>query len=269
MTTPLSASQLIVEGWSRGFAAMVPNCGWLALFAVAGAAYSAALRLESSLAAPLITALLAFGAGIQVSRVLYASLMGPRAGTFLPLAHANSAVYLAFLFIGFFVAFFLLILPGILIEAQGRYDLGADASPELVQTAFLAMLPTAYGAVFLLMAVAGLGVLSFFALRLTLFGAATVAAGEAKVFQTFPWTRGHVLKLGLAALVTHVAPFAAGLAANAALQTVLPDTLAGHALQGAAGICLFAPFLLAGHGMAAAAHHALAPQAGAEPSVPD
>ncbi|MEQ9506784.1 MAG: hypothetical protein RLO80_10985 [Hyphomonas sp.] len=268
MTTPISALTLIRDGWQRGLAALAPNLPWLGLLALAGGAYSASLHMEGSLLAPMAFAMFVFAAGIRFSCGLYSQLIGARTGGLLPLAHANSAVYLAFVFIGFFVGFFLLILPGILIEAQGKYELGADAAPELVRQAFLDMLPTAYGAVYLLIAAVGAWILSFFALRLTLFGAATFDQGKAVVFQTFPWTRGHLRTLGLAALATHAAPFAAGLAANAGLRAVLPETMAAHFIEGVAGILLFTPFLLAGHGMAAAAHGALKPEEAPASSVP-
>lgn len=259
MTPHLSVRNLVKEGWQHGFAALVPNLRWLALLAAAGGAYSAALHMEGNLAAPFAMVLVTFLAGIQLSRGLYRSLIGPRPGGFLQLTHANLAVYLAFLFMGVFVGFFLLILPGILIEAQGKYELGADAAPELVQKAFLDMLPTAYGAVYILVAAAGFAALSYFAIRLMLYGAATVDQGKTKVFETFDWTRGQVKTLTLAALATHVVPFAAGLAANAALRAAVPDTVAGHVIEGAGGVLLFAPFLLTGHAMAAAAYRRLKP----------
>ncbi len=267
MTAQISARNLVKEGWQQGFAALGPNLRWLGLFALAGGLYSASLRLDGNIAGPFAMAIATFGAGIQLSRGLYRSLIGPRPGGFLALSHANLAVYLAFLFFSFFIGFFLLILPGILIEAQGKYQLGADAAPELVQQAFLEMLPTPYGVFYLIVAAAGFAVLAYFALRLTLYGAATIDRGKAHVFQTFPWTKAHLKPLAAAALATHVAPFAAGLAANAALRTVLPDTTIGHAIEGAAGILLFAPFLLAGHGMAAAAYRRMRPEAAGQPAV--
>jgi hypothetical protein len=267
MTAKISARNLVKEGWQQGLAALGPNLRWLGLFALAGGFYSASLRLDGNLAAPLAMAIVSFGAGIQFSRGLYRSLIGPRPGGFLQLAHANLAVYLAFLFFGVFIGFFLLVLPGILIEAQGQYELGADAAPELVQQAFMQMLPTPYGIVYLLVAGAGLAVLAYFALRLTLYGAATIDRGKAHVFQTFPWTKAHLKALAAASLATHAAPFAAGLAANAALRSVLPDTAIGHVIEGAAGILLFAPFLLAGHGMAAAAYRRMRPEAAPPPTV--
>ncbi len=261
MKRQISARNLIREGWQQGFGALAANLRWLGLFALAGALYSASLHLTANIAAPLAMAILTFGAGVQLSRGIYRRLIGPRPAGFVALSHANLAVYLAFLFIGFFIGFFLLILPGILIEAQGKHVLGGDAAPELVQEAFLDLLPTPYGAVYMLVAAAGLGTLCYFALRLTLYGAATVDRSKALVFQTFPWTRGQVGKLGTAALATHVAPFAAAVAANAGLRHLLPNTLTGHLVEGAAGILLFTPFLLAGHGMAAAAYRRLRPEA--------
>jgi hypothetical protein len=269
MTARISARNLVKEGWQHGFAALGANLRWLALLALAGGAYSAALHLEGNFAAPLATAILTFGAGIQFSRGLYRSLIGPRPRGFLELAHANLAVYLAFTFIGFFIAFFLAILPGILIEAQGKYDLGADTAPAVVQAAFLEMLPTPFGIFYLLVAAAGLGIIAYFALRLTLFGAATFDRGKAHVFRTFDWTKGHLKPLAAAALATHLLPFAAGLGANVALRAALPDTTAGHAAEGAAGILLFTPFLLAGHGMAAAAYRRLKPEANPPEASPE
>ena len=60
------------------------------------------------------------------------------------------------------------------------------------------MLPTAYGAVYIFVAAAGFAALSYFAIRLMLYGAATVDQGKAKVFETFEWTRGQVKTLAAA-----------------------------------------------------------------------
>lgn len=267
MTRRISAHNLIREGWQQGLGALAPNLTWIAAFAAAAGAYSVSLRLPGT-AASLAMVVITFLVGVQLSRGLYARLIGPRPGGYLQLAHANLAVYLAFLFIGFFVGFFLLILPGILIEAQGKYEIGADAAPELVQRAFLDMLATPYGAFYLLVCAAGVAAISYFALRLTLFGAATFDRRKAQVFTTYPWTRGQWRKLGAAALATHVLPFFAGLGANYLLQASLPDAPLAHAVEGAGGILLFTPFLLAGHGMAAAAYRRLKPEAAGEAPLP-
>lgn len=258
---PLTASGLIAAGWKGAARAARPALPWLALFALVGGFYGAALALEGGLWAPLIAAILAFLAGIELSRRLYGALMPGAAARFLPLAHASLAVYAAFLFIGFFVVFFLMILPGILMQQAGQYQLDKDTDPAIAQEAFLAMLATPYGAVFILACLAGAALLGWFALRLTLYGAATAARGEAQVFRTWGLTRGHVRVLALASLATHLAPFLAGAAVNGALHRLLPETPLGLGIGAAAGILLMAPFLLAGHAMAAAAWAALKPAA--------
>lgn len=175
------------------------------------------------------------------------------------LAHANMAVYGAFLFIGFFVVFFQMMLPGILMQEAGQYQLDKDTDPAIAQEAFLAMLATPFGAVFIACCLAGAGLLGWIALRLTLYGAATVATGKAHVFRTWGLTKGQLVPLGAASLATHILPFALGIAVNSALHQALPDTGLGHFIGGAAGVIVFAPFLLAGHAMAAAAWDTLKP----------
>lgn len=269
MTVRISALNLAKEGWRHGLGAARPVARWLALFALAGGFYSAALHMPGNLAAPLAMAILTFLAGVQLSRELYLRLTGPRRGSFLQLAHANLAVYFLFLILLVFLVPLLNLLLGILIRAKGTYDLGKAASPELVQQATLDLIPTAYGAVFLMLTVLTFGVMAWLALRLCLFGAATIDRGETHVFRAFSWTRGHVVKLALAALATHLSPFALGLAANMALRAALPDTAIGHIAEGAGGILLFAPFLLAGHGMAVAAYRRLRPEAAGPAHTPD
>lgn len=261
MTVRISALNIAKEGWRHGLGALGPNLRWLGLFALAGGFYSAALHLPGNLAAPLAMAIFTFLAGVQFSREVYRRLIGPRAGGFLHLAHANLAVYFVFLILLVVIAPLLNIMLGILIRAKGSFELSKDSSAEMVQQATLDLIPTSYGVVFILLNLAAFGVLAWLALRLCLFGAATIDRGETHVFRAFSWTRGHVVKLGLAALATHAAPFAAAVAANMALRAALPDTASGHMIEGAAGILLFAPFLLAGHGMAVAAYRRLKPEA--------
>ncbi|MFN7163176.1 MAG: hypothetical protein ACK4P2_00005, partial [Hyphomonas sp.] len=91
------------------------------------------------------------------------------------------------------------------------------------------------------------------------FGAATAATGEAQVFRTWGLTKGHLKTLALASLATHILPFLLGAAINGALHRIWPATPLGLGIGAAAGILLMAPFLLAGHGLAAAAWVALKP----------
>jgi hypothetical protein len=259
MTGRIEILPMAAESWRIGLRALRPVYPWLLLFALTAGLYAVGLRSDYGLWLPLLGATASFAAGVELSRRIYATLgLGASSG-FLALSHANLAVYVAFLFMGFFVGFFLLILPGILIEAAGQYTIDKGSPPEMVQEAFAAMLGTPYGAVYLTVAAAGGAFLFWAALRLTIFGAATAARGEAIVFRTWRWTRGHVLRLGLVTSFTHMMPFLAGLAANFALQAALPDTPAGFFLAGMAGVVLFAPFLLAGHGLGATAYHRLKP----------
>ncbi|HAY06413.1 MAG TPA: hypothetical protein PKV67_09585 [Hyphomonas sp.] len=263
MTVRISALNLAKEGWRHGLGALVPNLRWLGLFALAGGFYSAALHLEGNLAAPFAMIVATFLAGVQFSRGVYRSLIGPRKGGFLNLAHANLAVYFVYLILLVVIVPLLNIMLGILIRAKGTFDLGKDSSADLVQQATLDLIPTSYGLVFILLNLAAFAILAWLALRLCLIGAATIDRGETHVFRAYSWTNGHVLKLGAAALATHASPFAAAVAANMALRAVVPDTAIGHVIEGAGGILLFAPFILAGHGMAAAAYRRLRPEAAA------
>ncbi|MFN4024933.1 MAG: hypothetical protein ACK4MQ_08870, partial [Hyphomonas sp.] len=174
----LTALSLIADAWRGAGTAARPALPWLALFALAGGLYGAALQAASGFWMPLLAAILTFLAGVELSRRIYAALMPGAAARFLPLAHANLSAYAAFLFIGFFVVFFLMVLPGILIQQAGQYQIDGDTDPAVVQEAFLAMLGTLYGYVFVLACLAGAGLLGWIALRLTLFGAATAATGE-------------------------------------------------------------------------------------------
>jgi len=254
---PLTVARLIADAWKGAGTAAMPALPWLALFALAGGLYGAALGTESGIWMPLGAAILTFLAGVELSRRVYAALMPGAPAKFMPLAHANLAAYAAFLFIGFFVVFFLMMLPGILMQQAGQAQMDKDTDPAVVQEAFLAMLATPYGAVFILCCVVGAGVLCWIALRLTLYGAATVDSGQARVFRTWGRTKRQVRTLALASLVTHVLPFLAGAVVNGALHRLLPATPLGLGLGTAAGLTLMAPFLLAGHGMAAAAWAAL------------
>ncbi len=58
---PLTASGLIAAGWKGAARAARPALPWLALFALVGGFYGAALALEGGLWAPLIAAMLVLG----------------------------------------------------------------------------------------------------------------------------------------------------------------------------------------------------------------
>lgn len=263
MTRKLSIPSLVTEAWSQALGAVRPSSVIMLALIIAGGIYTFAVGPGSAIgdAAPAIAALVVFIVGIEYSLVVYRAMLETRTGDRLRLAHANLAVYVAFLFIGVFIGFFLLILPGILLKASGRVEVDSETPPEVVQSALIDMLPTAYGAVLILACLAGAAVLFFLALRLLLVGAATVATGETLVFRTWRWTKGHVVPLGVAALATHILPFALAVLANWVLKDVWGDSAMGAFLSGAVGMALLVPFLLGGHGLAVAALHQLHPAA--------
>lgn len=259
MTTRLAVLPLISAAWTGARAALKPAGLWLILFAMAGGLYGAALRSETGFWVPLGAAILAFLAGTEFSRRAYGALIPGAKAPFLPLAHANLSVYFLFLILIVFVAPLLNLLSGILIRAKGTFALSAESTSEEVGRATLDLLASAYGAVLILCCLIGAGLLCWIALRLTLYGAATAATGKAHVFRTWGLTRGQLKSLAPASLATHLLPFILGVGVNGALHRALPDTGIGHFIGGAAGVIVFAPFLLVGHAMAASAWDKLKP----------
>lgn len=261
MTEKLPVLDMVKEAWGLAAGAVRPSLFIMAALAVAGGIYTFTTRPDSAIgdAAPALAALVVFVVGVEFSLVVYRAMLNTSKGDRLRLAHANLAVYVAFVFIGVFIGFFLLLLPGILLKASGRMEVDAETPPEVVQAAILDMLPTAYGAVLILACLVGAGALCFMALRLLLIGAATIATQETVVFRTWPWTRGHVVRLALASLGTHVAPFVLAILANWALRGVWGPGGFGAFLSGMAGMLLLVPFLLGGHGLAVTALRRLHP----------
>ena len=148
MDEKLPVVEIARESWRLASRAVVPGLPWLAGLMVSAGAYRLALGSAIGGGSIIALALLAavFVAGVAYSLQVYRAMLARPVGKFIQLAHANLAAYMAFLFVGVFISFFLAILPGILLEASGRTDLGADTAPATVQAAFMDMLPTAYGA---------------------------------------------------------------------------------------------------------------------------
>ena len=262
MTAPLSVSDMVKEAWGLASRAALPALPWLALWWLSGGVYKWALTGAAGGTGLALVALAAlFAAGVQASLSIYKAMMPGTAGGFLPLAHANLAVYLAFGFIGFFVLFFTGAFGVMMLQLSGVVDLAAEPTDADVQAGLKAVLATPYGAALVLVFGAGMGGLCWLALRLTLIGAATVQAGQARVFRTWGRTKGLTLPLGLAALFTHVAPFLLGGAANTALTELIGKADWARFSSGVTGFVLLTPFVLAGHGLAVAALRRLAPAA--------
>ena len=258
MSERYTVSGLVLDSVQYALKAIGPTLPMAAAMIAAAGVYGGVLGNSAAVSA--VAALLVFVTGIWFSLNVYREMMNTRSGTGLSLAHANVSIYFAFMFIGVFIGFFLLILPGILLEASGYEDLGSETDPQVVIDALKNMLPTAYGAVLVICNLMGALCVSFMALRLICVGPATVRAERAMVFRTWRWTEGHALRLGGAAIVTHVLPFALAVAINAALRPVFDFTnpvMTG--ISSAVGMLLFLPFYVLGHGLAVAAHAQLAP----------
>ncbi len=267
MDVKLPVAGLVAEAWGLALRAALASLPWLAGLMVLAGFYRLGLGVDAGAMINMFLLVAVFAAGVAFSLRAYRSMLGTAPGSFLQLAHANLAIYMAFLFVGVFIAFFLAILPGILLEASGRTDLDAKTDPAVVQAAFMDMLPTAYGAVFIVACALGLWALCFFAVRLLLVGAATASRGETMVFRTWPWTKGHAFRLSIAAFATHVGPFFAAIAVNAVLAPTLGTSPVGLFIGGALGVLLLAPFLLAGHGLAVSALPRLAPATAETPAI--
>ena len=252
MDEKLPVVEIVVESWRLAARAFVPSLPWLGLLMVACGGFFLALGRVGDVGSGVVFGafLIACFAGMAFSLAVYRKMLGQKSGRLVSLGHANVSVYVAFLFVGVFISFFLLLLFWIIFAISAGPDFDPNADPDITREAMRAMLLSSYGAVFYFASAAGVLALSFMAVRLLLFGAASVQTGETMVFRTWAWTKGHALRLGLAALVTHVAPFAvaAGIFTSAAPR--LAAVNGGMFLGGALVVLLLAPFILAGHGLA-------------------
>ncbi len=250
---------LVRQAWRLAGDALRPAALWLAAFCLSCGAYRAAGLLLPGWAAWMVL-MAAFVIGVKTSLAIYKAQLPEAPGRLVQLVHANLATYMAYLFIGVFIGFFLMVLPGILLEASGRVELGPDTPPDVVENALRDMMPTPYGAVLVLACAAGGLAVSYLGIRLLVFGAATVSRGETMVFRTWPWTKGHALRLAAASVATHVAPFLGAVAIYQPLAKLAGQGPTGSFASGTLAAVLLVPFLLAGHGLAVAALQRLEPE---------
>lgn len=254
MDETVSIPALVGKAWQNAARAAVPALPWLALLALAGGFFN--WSFETGTGGTLLTlAALScvFVAGVQASLMAYRAMIPGATGRFMALMHMNLAIYLAFFLTGFFVLFFVGAFGVMMLQLSGLVDLSAEGADAEIQSALNAMMATPYGWALAAVYATGLTGLCFLALRLLLAGAATVQTGHVMVFRTWGWTKGEVIRLGLASLATHVAPFLLGMLANMALIPVIGTGDAGEFIAGVVFLALLAPFILAGHGLAVAA----------------
>ncbi|MEZ5946866.1 MAG: hypothetical protein R3C13_08915 [Hyphomonas sp.] len=248
-----SVPALVAGAWANAGRAALPALPWLALWALAGGFYKWALSTGTGGAVLTLAALvLVFVAGVLASLRIYRAMLPDAKGSFVQLAHVNLALYLAFFLIGFFVLFFVGAFGVAMLQMSGVIDLAASPDEAQMQAAFSHLLRTPYGVALVMIYATGMGGLAYLALRLLLVGAATVARGQAMVFRTWRWTKGLAARLGMAALATHVVPFALGALANIALIHAMGQSEPALFATGITGLALHAPFVLGGHGLAVA-----------------
>ena len=254
---------------ARAFMPSLPSLPYLLAFAVAVAI------LASEIAAPLppmlwligflLAAGIAFAAGCIYSAKLYGLAL--RTGPSFParddvinLGFANAAVYLLFGLLSFFVGFFLLMLPGVLMAQSGLLNTEqAQSDPEAVQAALGELMRGPGGVIVALVALAGFIFLAYVALRLVMFGIATFARGEIRVLSTWGWTKGNLAKIAQIAVFTHGLPFLVVFAALWLLRPIGGDTILGAGARAFVNVLLSALVILPGHGMATKVYLMLAP----------
>jgi hypothetical protein len=253
VSIPPSIPALVGEAWRNAARAAVPALPWLALLSLAGGFFNWAFETGGGTLLTLAALSSVFVAGVQASLTAYRAMIPGARGRFVALMHTNLAIYLAFFLIGFFVLFFVGLFGVMMLQLSGLVDLSAEGADAEIQSALNAMMATPYGWALAGVYATSLTGLCFLALRLLLPGAATVQTGQVMVFRTWGWTRGEVIRLGLASLATHVVPFLLGVLANMAVMQMTGTGEAGLFISGAAFMVLMAPFILAGHGLAVAA----------------
>ncbi len=257
---PLPVWSIVQAAYTHAFSAA--KLTWMPLLVfIAAGAVSAAL-INYGFAPGLLGLACIFAAGVAYSLSLYRAMLGGEPGGFVALAKANALVYLLFSILGllafvamsFFLSFFLW---GVGLEVD------ADTPPDEAQAAIMALMTSPAGwVVWAVLALVALGFV-WLALRLILYGASTVAGGKTVVFRTFSATKGHMLHLGAASVLTHLLPFAlVMLLTHFLIQPVGADAPAQAvyaSLRGALGALVLPLFLTPGHGLAVEALRRLSP----------
>lgn len=208
----------------------------------------------------------AFAAGCVLSAKLYGLVLrtGPSFPTrddVINLGFANGAVYLFFALMAFFVAFFLITLPGVFVAQSGLLDAETvESDPDAVRRAFETVMAGPAGVIVAIVALGGAALLGFFGLRLVLFAIATFARGEIRVLSTWAWTTGSLKEIASIAVATHILPF---LLCLFVFGTLVAHTAQfgpiGHGVTWFLTVLSALPFLMAGHAMAAHVYLQVAP----------
>lgn len=265
------------ESYDFALRAFAPSAPYLAAFALSVALVMLLPRVDLdplvSLFLEVISLAVAFAAGCIYSAKLYGLAL--RTGPDFPsrddvfnLGMANAAIYGCFAIVGFLLSLFPFILSGVLVaHVTGLDGETAETNPDAVQSAFAEMFSGPAGLLVGLVSVLSLVVLAYLALRLVLFGIATFARSEIRVFSTWRWTRENLQVIAPIAFFTHLLPgliwFSLIVLMDGALGGGGPATV----LKAFLATLLAALFILPGHGMAARVYIAIAPNL-SEPPKP-
>lgn len=178
---------------------------------------------------------------------------------------ARILVEMLFLIVVFLCALFLVLLAGIFLGTEGFDPELASNDPGEYVRAFTMIASSVSGWILItLLVIATMGLI-WLALRLILFGVATVDAGHLRIFQTWKWTSGHALSIVPLSSLLILLPWCVALLLQYTLEAqLLPvDAEAGAVLIGAsefsAWILLYPVFLL-GHGLAVSLYRRLSPE---------
>lgn len=204
-TLPFAFLYCLVAGLSGALVQTQAGGGWVALIAltavlVAGASWSVAMYRRLM---PEISVSLALGTRL--------------------LSVANALVYMLFGLLVFILMLALFLITLMLAVGSG-YDMSADQT-ESMETS-LELLRTS-GAIWIWYAIiaAIVGVLGWFAVRLLVFGAATMDIGAVRIFQTWGWTKGRLVTLAIASTVLIALPFFLVAAAQLPLAAALAEPM--------------------------------------------
>lgn len=224
----LNLARAITDSARSGIGALVATLPFALLYCVVAGLVGAVVQTQAGGGWGALIALTAvLVAGAVWSSAMYRRLM-PEIGASLALGArllgvANALIYMLFGLLVFILMLALFLITLMLAVGSG-YDMSADQT-ESMETS-LELLRTS-GAIWIWYAIiaAIVGVLGWFAIRLLVFGAASVDAGAVRIFQTWGWTKGRLVTLALATSVLIVIPFLLVAAAQLPLAVALGEPM--------------------------------------------
>ena len=224
----LNLARAITDSARSGFGALVATLPFAFLYCLVAGLGGAVVQTQAGgVWAGLIALTAVLIAGASWSAAMYRRLMPETdqsiASTARLLSVANALVYMLFGLLVFILMLALFLITLMLAVGSG-YDMSADQT-ESMETS-LELLRTS-GAIWIWYAIiaAIVSVLGWFAVRLLVFGAATVETGAVRVFQTWGWTKGRLVTLSLASTALIALPFMLVMAAQLPLAALVGEPM--------------------------------------------